>query len=133
MPTVQVEAQLSVDELLKAVEQLSQPDLEAFVQQVLRLQAKRRWPSLPEAETGLLMEINSGLPSEQQQRYDELASKRKSESLTSEEHSELLRLSDLVESLDARRIERLMELALLRQVSPESLMKELGIRRGDDA
>lgn len=37
MPIVQVEAQLSIDELLKAVDQLSFPELEQFVFQVIAL------------------------------------------------------------------------------------------------
>lgn len=62
MPTVQVEIQLSSEKLLKAVEQLSLPDLEQFVSQVLALQAQRRANNLPQAEAELLLKINQGIP-----------------------------------------------------------------------
>ena len=41
MPTVTVEAEISRDELLKAVDQLSPPELSQFVSQVLALRARR--------------------------------------------------------------------------------------------
>jgi hypothetical protein len=60
MPVVQVEAQLPTDELLRAVGQLNQADLEQFVSQVIALRAKRQAPSLPRAESELLLKINEG-------------------------------------------------------------------------
>jgi hypothetical protein len=47
--------------LLKAVNQLSLPDLEQFVSQVLVLQAQRRANSLPQSEAELLLKINQGI------------------------------------------------------------------------
>ncbi|WP_236556934.1 hypothetical protein [Calothrix sp. PCC 7507] len=63
MSTVKVEVQLSSEELLKAVEQLSQGDLERFVSQVIALQAQRKASSLPQVEAELLLKINQGIPS----------------------------------------------------------------------
>jgi hypothetical protein len=62
MPTVQVEANLSFDDLLQATQQLSGPELEKFVGQVVALQAHRRAPSLSQSETELLLKINQGIP-----------------------------------------------------------------------
>ncbi|MBW4645234.1 MAG: hypothetical protein KME23_19945 [Goleter apudmare HA4340-LM2] len=50
MSTVKVEVQLSAEDLLKAIEQLSQVDLEQFVSQVLALQARRKAVNLPPVE-----------------------------------------------------------------------------------
>ncbi len=128
MPTIQIEAQLSTDKLLQAVEQLSQPELEQFVSRVIALRAKRRAPSLPRTEARLLLKINQGLSPKVQKRYDELIVKRRAESLTPDEYDELLRISDHVENLEARRIEHLSELARLRKTSLTSLMEDLDIR-----
>jgi len=128
MPIVQVEARLSTDELLKAVGQLSRPELEQFAVQIITLRAQRRAPSLPQAEAELLLKINQGLPPEAQRRYNELVAKRRAESLTPDEYDELLRLTDQTENLEARRMEYLAELARLRQTSLVELMKNLGIR-----
>ena len=91
MPTIEVRSQVSLDELLNGVAQLDMPELERFISQVLTLRAKRIAPCLPKEEAGLLEKINQGLSPEAQQRYDELTAKRRAETLTSEEHQELLR------------------------------------------
>jgi hypothetical protein len=128
MPVVQVEAQLSLDELLKAVEQLSQPELGKFVSRVIALEAQRKAPSLPQAEAELLLKINQGVPSQVQKRYDTLVVQRQAETLTPDEHDELLRLTNQIEDLQARRMEYLAELARLRKTSLTALMDSLGMR-----
>ncbi len=50
MPIVQVEAQLSTDELLKAVSQLSQDELEQLAFQIIALRAQHQAPCLPQDE-----------------------------------------------------------------------------------
>jgi len=128
MPVVQVEAQLPTDELLKAVGQLNQSDLEQFVSQVIALRAKRQAPSLTQVESDLLLKINEGVPSGVQARYNELIAKRRAETLTPDEYEELLRLTRQVEKLETRRVEYLAKLARLRGTSMTALMKNLGIR-----
>jgi hypothetical protein len=44
MTIIQVEAQVSTDELLKAVSQLSPPELEQFVFRILALEAQHKAP-----------------------------------------------------------------------------------------
>lgn len=127
MPTVQVEANLSFDDLLQAAQQLSEPDLEKFVGQVVALQAHRKAPSLSQSETELLLKINQGVPHHLQLRYDELIASRRAEILTPEEQRELLELTTQIEAIEAKRIEDMAELARLRRTTLTSLMKELGI------
>ncbi len=103
MSTIQVEVQLSPKELLKAVEQLSLPDLERFVSEVLLLQAQRHAPSLPQTEAELLLKINRGIPVDMK-HYNELIAKRQAETLTPEEHSQLIQLTEQIERLEAKRI-----------------------------
>lgn len=128
MPVVQVEAQLPTDELLRAVGQLNQSDLEQFVSQVIALRANRQAPSLPRVESELLLKINEEVPSDIQTRYKELIAKRQAEALTPDEYKELLQLTQQVEKLEVRRVEYLAELARLRRTSLTALMENLGIR-----
>lgn len=127
MTIILVQAQVSQDELMKGVEQLSQPELEQFVATVLTLQAQRKAPVLAEDEAHLLLKINQGIPPELQQRYAVLIEKRCNEELTAEEYNELLHLTDAVETLETQRIQHLAELAQLRRVSLRQLMLDLGI------
>ena len=129
MSTIQVTMELPPDELLKAVEQLSSPDLEQFAQQIVRLLARRRAPVLSRTEAELLLKINqSALPVNLQARCDALVAKRQEETLTLGEREELNHLTDQLGELNVHRLEYLAELARLRQTSLPALMEDLGIQ-----
>jgi hypothetical protein len=85
-------------------------------------------PRLPDAEAALLQEINRGLSAESWQRYSVLKEKRRAETLTPEEQAELIFFSDQMEELNVQRMERLIQLARLRNLSVDTLMDELGIK-----
>jgi hypothetical protein len=127
MSKVKVEVQLLSKDLLKAVEQLSQEDLEQFVSQVIELQAQRKATSLPKNEAELLIKINQGIPLDTQKVYNELIVKREAETLTVEEHQHLLLLTEQIEKLQAQRVQYLAELASIRGVSLTALMDDLEI------
>jgi len=127
MPTIHLEAEVSRQSLLKAVEQLSPLELDQFVAEVLNLRAHRVPGRLTAPESELLTLINEGLPDSLRQRYTELLARRQDETLTTTEHDELLRLSDEVERLEGNRLTALVQLAKERGVSLSALMEELGI------
>ena len=92
---------------------MSAEDVAADAQQVADLlQANRS-----KAESELLERINQGLPVAVQKRYDELVAKRREETLTLQEHRELVGLTDQVELLEAERVQAMADLARLRRVS----------------
>jgi hypothetical protein len=125
---IRVEAQVTAEALLKAVEQMSQQELEIFVTQVLRLRARREAPSLSAVESELLLKINQGIPHQLQCRFDELVAKRRNLALTQPEQEELIQITEQIEQLDAERIELLGKLAQLRSQSLSETMQELGIQ-----
>jgi hypothetical protein len=67
-----------------------------------------------------------------QQRYDDLIAKRQAETLTPDEHAELLRLSDQTERVHAERIAALAALAQIRQTTLPDLMRDVGIAPPND-
>jgi len=127
MPTIQVKAQISAQELIDAAGQLDGPELEAVSDRLLVMRAERRAPHLSYEETELLLKINTPLPEETWRRYTSLYAKLDPDTITAEEHAELLRLINVVEMDNARRIGHLIELARLRRTSLDALMKSLGI------
>ena len=131
MPTVHVEAELSSDELLRALEQLAPSDLDSFMTRAIALQTRRRAPILPQAEAELLLTINEGLSPEEWARYDDLRGKRDAETLSGAEHEELIQLSDTLERLQANRISALSELARLGHTTLDNVMAQLGIQPRD--
>ncbi len=84
-------------------------------------------PHLNNVESDLLQKINQGLPEHKWQRYNDLIAKRRAETLTDEEQTELIEISDVIEQTNAERMARLAELAQLRHAPLENTMRELGI------
>jgi hypothetical protein len=119
---------MGVDELLSAVDDLNEKELEHLVRRVLWIQARRKAPILAPEETQLLLEINKGIPAELSQRYQILRDRRDDEDLTESEQSEIIRLCDEMENIGVKRLEALTRLADLRQVSLLQLMSDLGIQ-----
>jgi hypothetical protein len=122
MPTIEV----SRTDLLQAVAQLSPQELEAFVADVLALRADLTAGGA--SETDLLRRIRHSLPDDVRRRFRELNGKRRADTLTPDEHAELLRLIDQVENSDAERVRALAQLARLRKKSLAEVMQELGIQ-----
>jgi len=127
MPVIQLEAQVSSAQLLRALEQMPSEELDSFVEQTLALHAQRSAAHLDHTESELLLQINRGIPPERRERYEALLAKRQAETLNAEEYAELLRLTGQIEQLDASRLIALAELARLRQTSLAELMRTLGI------
>jgi hypothetical protein len=121
-------AVMSVDELLKAVDDLSEPDLENLLNRTLFVRARRRGPIATPEESTLLRAINRGIPAELSDRYAILADKRDDETLTATEYQELLDVADQIEASGVKRLEALVKLAELRQVPLLQLMTDLGIQ-----
>ncbi len=123
----ELEAQLQAEAAKEGI------DAGAFVVRTLeeRLQriSRRRLPShLSTEESALLQKIIQGLPETIWQEYQDLIAKRRAETLTPEEHVRLIELSDLIEAAHVKRITHVAELAQLRNMSLETLMRQLGIK-----
>ena len=127
MPTIQVEARVSPEQLLRAVDQMSADELGTFARQVLELRARRVAPLLSSDESALLDRINAALPPAHMARYQDLSRRREAETLTEAEHAELITLSDALESLDADRVAALAELAKVRGTTLDAAMASFGI------
>ena len=129
MPTVQVKSnvELGLDEILTGISQLDTPDLEQFLEQVSRLLARRKAQSLSKREAELLLRINQGVEAQKAKRYKELMDNLNEERITSLEHQELLGLIEYIEAKDGERLEALIELAGLRELTLNELMDQLGL------
>ena len=133
MPVVQVSAELSFDQLVNAVTQLPQSELQKFLHTVDKIHPLHKEHRLSSRESELLLEINQGIPPAVQQRYYELIDKRDARTLTSEEYQELLDMTDQVELYNAKRMKYIMKLPALREQSFNVLLDELGMSPSTDA
>lgn len=127
MTTIPIEAEVSAEQLLRAVEQLPSQDLATFVTRLLALRAQREEPHVSQPETTLLLQVNEGIPIETRRRFDALIAKRQGEAITSEELAELIEITNENERRDAQRLAALQELAQLRRMPLTDLLDDLGI------
>ncbi|MCX5966002.1 MAG: STAS/SEC14 domain-containing protein [Cyanobacteria bacterium] len=119
---------MSVDELLMAVEDLNESDLDNLVDRALFLRARRKTSVSSSEETILLKIINQGIPNELNDRYRVLAEKRDEEILSSSESEELLSIGHQIEVIGVNRVEALAKLSVIRQTPLLKLMDSLGIQ-----
>jgi hypothetical protein len=123
-----IKAQVSSEDLLRLVEEMTSDELELFVKSVITIHARRNAKGLPHTEAELLQHINAAVPDVTLRRYRELIVRRQNEALTVEEHAELLLLSETLEQINVQRIGWLAALARLRGISLDAIMDELEIK-----
>jgi hypothetical protein len=116
---------LGLDDILNGISELETKDLKKFMQRIGHLIARRKVAYLPERESQLLMKINKAIPVVLQKRYEDLLTKNRAETITPIEHEELLKIIDKVETKNAERLENLIELSRIRNISLDVLMKQL--------
>lgn len=104
---------------------------DAYILNLLRQNLKPsslRQPQMSATEAALLQQINFSLSQIGWQRYHELQGKRMAETLTPAEQTELIALSDEIEAANVQRIEKLAQLAQIRQTTVRALINELGLQ-----
>lgn len=117
----------TVGELLDQAEQLRPGEFEQLVMSILALNARRKSNRLPYEESSLLKKINTEFAPKKMERFLLLDEKRRQETLTPKEHSELLTLVRQLEKYDAQKLQLVGQLALLRKVPFDTLLKQLGL------
>lgn len=126
MVTIQI--QTSVEQLLDAVAQLPPDELDSLTEKIVALRASHAAPHVEANEADLLIQINRDIPTDIRLRNNELIKKRKAETLSSTELTELISITNLFEQREAERVAALAALARLRHTSLPELMKDLGIQ-----
>lgn len=89
--------------------------------------AKNGVARLSKRETDLFLRINRSLPEDKQRHYDELRVRREDETLTDDEHTELLGLVEEIQEIWIERLQAVHDLAKLRKISPREMMRQLGV------
>ncbi len=123
-----VHLEVTTENLLNAVAQMSEGEFNRFVEQAKQLRTKRKGNKFSHQEADLIHKINMIYSAEKRQRYNELYDKFKQEKITPKEHKELLKLSNEFEILNAKRLEYLGELAQMRGQSLKDVIKDLGMK-----
>ncbi|HSH05471.1 MAG TPA: hypothetical protein VLL52_23345 [Anaerolineae bacterium] len=129
--TIVVEFPPDIEKQVQAAAAQTGLSLDGYIQQIiLNHLAQKNEASLDseDDEASLLAQVNLGVSSELWQKYYRLVEKRQDESITSEELTNLIGLTDMLEQANINRMQALIKLAKLRQVSLEDLMTQLNIQ-----
>ena len=118
---------LEIEDILNGMAELETNELEKFIQKVGNLIARRKAAHLPERESDLLVKINKAILPTLQKRYEVLLAKNSAETITPQEHEELLKIIHKIENKNAERLEYLIELSRLRNISLDALMTQLSL------
>ena len=73
----------------------------------------------------MLLKINKAIPTKLQEQFRLLSDKMNYETITDAEHKELLKLVDKLEAKNVKRLEYLIDLARIRNISLDEVMKQL--------
>lgn len=117
----------TVVELINNAAHLEAKDFDVFFKKMMTLRAQRTVPTLPSAESDLLKKINKGFAEKKWQRLHLLNEKMEETLLTSLEQAELAELIEAYEKYMVKRLQYLAQLATLRNVPLQNLMKTLDI------
>ena len=98
-----------------------------LITHALKLRASQYAPHLANEETRMLEQIHHAIPTDVQARFADLLDKRDALTLTDAGYSELLRLTNVIENLEAKRVLLLGDLARYRGVMLEQVMRDLGM------
>jgi len=119
MNTIEIPVQITLPDLIKAVERLPPGDLDHFMRQARRIQKQQK------GEAQLMTLIQQEMLQKDRQRLQSLSKKLESEIISEPERLELLRLVEQSEELDVKRAEALLELSQQREIPMGQLLKEL--------
>jgi hypothetical protein len=122
---------ISNPQLAQVIEQLSLAELNHFANEIVVLRARRNASVLSSDESALFAIINRALSESERERLAALGERRANETLTSDEHEELLTLQHKLEALHAARMKALASLAEFRGITLTAVMDQLGIHFPD--
>jgi hypothetical protein len=123
---IQIELSPPIEEKLKSKAELLGKSLNDLILSILEEEVESE--IITDSEEYLLQKVNLGISVEQWNRYHSLIEKRDATQLTTEEHQELIHLSDVIEERNAERLPYVFQLAEKKNISPESLVQELGLK-----
>ena len=119
---------MSVAEIINNAKRLEAKSFEKLYQTLTALRVERHGiPMLDETESNLLARINSEFDAQKWERLQYLDWKLEFGALSEPEETESLRLAEEYELFSVERLKGLSQLALLRQISLDDLISQLGI------
>lgn len=123
-----MDAKMSVSEILNSAKSLETKKLDELFKGLFALRLQRNGTEvLSDLEANLLNKITTEFDPSNLDRLKYLDWKLEFGALSSEEEIESLQLAEAFENYSVERLKHLTQLAMLRQVSVDQLMEQLGL------
>jgi hypothetical protein len=120
--------EISTDNLLNVVVQMPEKEFDRFFKKVSELRKKGKNGKISPKESEMIYKINTIIPTNLRERYNELYDKFRHKTLSEAENQELLKLNDELEMLNAERLKYIGKLAKLRGQTLEEVIQDLKIK-----
>ncbi len=117
-----------LDKIYQSLSILNVVELDQVMQEIISLRRKKLPSVLSQNETELLKKINTVAPSVIQKRYNSIIGKKNQEALSELDYQELIELTTYMENLNNKRLENLLELAKLKNISLDEMIEQLQIK-----
>jgi hypothetical protein len=117
--------EISFEAVLNSISVLETSQIVAFMHEIGKIVAQRTAPTLPQQELIVLEKIANLVPQKLQERYTFLNEKLNTETISLEEHQELLKIVTKIEAKNLKKIELMIKLAQIRGVDLGTLSKQM--------
>lgn len=125
MLTLQIQAEVTPQMVTQMVQRMTEEELRLLERELKIEQLRRFCPDVPQEENALLQRALQ--PPPQTERLEELWALRENETLSDEQHAELMEIVEQREADNVERVSVVSRLALLRGEKFETLWKKLGL------
>ena len=120
--------QFGIDDLVQGISRLNSDELTTFFERLNQKNGGQKPLSIFAEEAILLKKIKAIIPASVIRRFKELKTKQQYNTLSEKEKEEILLITDFIEDKSAERIELLVSLAKIRQISLPDLVKQINLK-----
>jgi hypothetical protein len=125
--TIQLNLPTEIEAELSQLNKGSKQAIKSYIIDAIKHKLQNKRIQCSEQETILLKKISLGFSDIFWTRYHELIQKKETEIITQLELSEIIEMTQQIESADAMRLEAIVQLAILQNKKPKDLMREMGL------
>ncbi|MCR9101442.1 MAG: hypothetical protein NXI25_15885 [bacterium] len=130
MSSVRISSEITVEDLLQGVAQLSSEELDYFIERAIEIRSSKENISEEAQIKALIEAVGKGPEQSWLQRLEELDQKRISNALSDQELKEFQQMGEELEEWNTQRLKQLVQLAVLKKTDLPTLVKELELDNG---
>ncbi len=120
---------MGFEEFVNGASKMDTPALEKFFKTVGNILAVRKTNTLTDREAEILFRIENLVPTFVDRRYKQLQARLQKGNITEKEYADLLQITDFMEEKSVEKLHLMAELAALRKISLNELVRQIRIEK----